>query len=80
MEWVMADRHSRTSERISMVGLRSDLHAAIGAFAAMLAYAESFVERAPRPINFCGRTYLGPPDNVRFSVVARGSESALFRS
>lgn len=61
VEWLLVDRRSRESERITMTGLRGDLHAAIGAFSAMLAYSEVFVERAPRPINFAGRTYLGAP-------------------
>jgi hypothetical protein len=44
-----------------MARLRQDLHEAIGAFTAMLTYAESFVERAPRPVHFDGGAYLGAP-------------------
>jgi len=51
LEWVLVDRRSGQIERISMAALREDVIEAIGAFSAMLAYAESFVERAPAPRN-----------------------------
>ena len=61
VEWVLVDRRSRESERISMAGLRQDLYDAIGAFTAMLAYAECFVEKAPRPFHFADGAYLAAP-------------------
>lgn len=59
IEWVLVDRRSRAVERISMAGLRQDLDDAIGAFSALLAYAEVFVERVPEPVNFVDGIYLG---------------------
>jgi len=41
--------------------LRQDVYDAIGAFSGLLAYAESFVERAPTPRHFTGGHYLGAP-------------------
>ena len=61
VEWVLVDRRSRESERISMAGLRQDLEDAIGAFTALLAYAERFVEKAPRPSHFADGAYLAAP-------------------
>lgn len=59
LEWVLVDRRSGETERISMAALRQDVIEAIGTFSAMLAYAESFVERAPAPTNYPGGVYLG---------------------
>jgi hypothetical protein len=62
LEWVLVDRRSGQSERVSMARLRQDLLDAIGVFAALLSYAESFVERAPRPAHFPGGAYLAKPN------------------
>jgi hypothetical protein len=59
LEWVITSRHSRTFKRITMAGLRQDLHEAISCFSSMLQYAEWFVETAPPPRNFSGGQYLG---------------------
>ncbi|MEM8925997.1 MAG: hypothetical protein AAGD35_21030 [Actinomycetota bacterium] len=61
VEWVLLDRRRRTSERLSMTGLREDLEAATAAFMATLGFAEWFVERAPWPEYFQGGAYLGVP-------------------
>jgi hypothetical protein len=61
IEWVLIDRRSGETERISMARLREDLYNAIGAFTGLLAYAERFVERAPSPTHFAGGHYLGVP-------------------
>jgi len=61
LEWVLEDRRARQSERVSMAGLRDDLADAIGTFAAMLAYAETFVELAPAPVHFHSGAYLSAP-------------------
>lgn len=61
LEWVLVDRRSGETERISMAALRQDVIKAIGAFSAMLAYGESFVEGAPVPANYPGGIYLGRP-------------------
>lgn len=61
LEWRLVDRRRRTSEGVSMAGLRADLSAAIGAFMALLSYAELFVEQAPHPANFGGGFYLARP-------------------
>lgn len=61
IEWVLVDRRSDETERISMARLRQDVDDAIGAFSGLLAYAESFVERAPTPKHFGGGHYLGAP-------------------
>jgi len=61
VEWVLIDRRSGETERISMARLREDVLDAIGAFTGLLAYAERFVERAPTPLHFAGGYYLGIP-------------------
>ncbi len=61
VEWVLIDRRSGGMERISMTRLREDVLEAIGAFTGLLAYAERFVERAPKPAHFLGGYYLGAP-------------------
>lgn len=61
LEWVITSRRSRTFKRITMTGLRQDLHDAIGCFSSVLQYAEWFVESAPAPRNFDGGRYLGSP-------------------
>ncbi len=61
MEWVLTSRKTRTTERITMAGLRADLEAAIGSFTGLLNYAEYFVEHAPWPKNYRGGYYLGLP-------------------
>lgn len=61
LEWVLVDRRSGETERISMAALRQDVIEATAAFSSMLAYAESFVEQAPAPTNDPGCVYLGLP-------------------
>lgn len=61
LEWVLVDRRSNETERVSMTCLRQDVYEAIGAFSGLLAYAETFVERAPKPRHFVGGHYLGAP-------------------
>jgi hypothetical protein len=61
LEWVLADRRSGATERLTMAGLREDVYAAIGAFTGLLAYAERFVQVAPAPRNFPGGRYLATP-------------------
>jgi hypothetical protein len=61
LEWVLADRRSAATERITMAGLRQDVHDAIGAFTGLLAYAERFVRLAAAPRNFGGGLYLAVP-------------------
>lgn len=60
LEWILVDRRTRESERVSMAGLREDLQIAIGTFEEMLAFGERIVERAPRPAHFEGGVFLGP--------------------
>lgn len=59
LEWVITDRRTTATSRLSMRQLRGDLHEAIGVFSSWLACAESLVERAPRPVRFKGGFYLG---------------------
>lgn len=61
LEWVLSDRRSGATERITMAGLRQDVHDAIGAFTGLLAYAEKFVRVSARPRNFGGGLYLAVP-------------------
>lgn len=61
IEWVLVDRRSEQTERISMARLRQDVYEAIAAFSDLLAYGEWFVERVPKPRNFAGGHYLGAP-------------------
>jgi hypothetical protein len=61
LEWVLVDRRSGETERISMAALRQELLEAVGAFSALLAYAEAFVRRALGPTNYLGGQYLGVP-------------------
>ena len=61
LEWVLEDRRTHQAERVSMTGLRDDLGDAIGAFAAMLGYAETFMELAPYPVHFHNGAYLSAP-------------------
>lgn len=61
IEWVLVDRRSDETERISTARLRQDVYDAVGAFSGLLAYAESFVERAPQPRHFAGGHYLAAP-------------------
>lgn len=58
LEWVLVDRRSRQTERISMARLRQDVADAVGAFMGLLAFVECLVERAPVPTNFRGGAYL----------------------
>ncbi|MCZ7525597.1 MAG: hypothetical protein M5U14_03930 [Acidimicrobiia bacterium] len=60
-EWVLSDRRSGATERITMAGLRQDVCDAIGAFTGLLAYAEKFVRVAAAPRNFAGGMYLAAP-------------------
>jgi hypothetical protein len=61
IEWVLSDRRSGATERITMAGLRQDVYDAIGAFTGLLAYAERFVQVAAAPHNFAGGMYLAAP-------------------
>jgi hypothetical protein len=61
LEWIITNRRTRSSQRITMLELRQDLYDATGIFTAMLGYAEAFVERAPQPTHFKGGRYLGAP-------------------
>jgi hypothetical protein len=61
LEWIMTNRRTRSSQRITMLELRQNLYDAIGVFTAMLGYAEVFVQRAPQPTHFKGGRYLGAP-------------------
>jgi hypothetical protein len=61
IEWILTDRRTGATERVSMARLREDLHDAIGLAYDLLSYAEYFVERAPRPDNFPGGAFLGAP-------------------
>jgi hypothetical protein len=61
LEWIIANRRTRSSQRITMLELRQDLYDAIGVFTAMLDYAEVFVQRAPQPTHFTSGRYLGSP-------------------
>jgi hypothetical protein len=61
LEWILTNRRSRQSERVSMARLRKDVHDAIATFAGMLDYAEFFLEIAPSPQHFRGGSYLGIP-------------------
>ena len=61
VEWVLTDRRTGATRRITMRELRDNLNEAAGAFSELLAYAEFFVERAPWPTNFGGGTYLSEP-------------------
>jgi len=63
VEWVLLDRRG-DQERLSMAGLREDVYMAAGAFSALLAYAEWFVEIAPRPQFFSGGRYLPNPEEA----------------
>ena len=58
LEWIITNRRTRSSQRITMLELRQNLYDAIGVFMAMLDYAEVFVERAPQPQHFSGGQYL----------------------
>jgi hypothetical protein len=58
LEWIITNRRTRSSQRITMLELRQNLYDAIGVFTAMLGYAQVFVERAPRPQHFSGGQYL----------------------
>jgi hypothetical protein len=58
VEWILVDRRTRTREPITMSRLRRDLEDAIGAFTAMLSYAEEFVVSAPVPEHFVQGAYL----------------------
>lgn len=61
LEWIITNRRTRSSQRITMLELRHNLYDAIGVFTAMLGYAEVFVERAPQPQHFSGGRYLAVP-------------------
>ncbi len=61
LEWVLVDRRSGETERISMAALRQDVTEAIAALLSMLAFGEVFVQRAPAPTNFAGGVYLVAP-------------------
>lgn len=61
LEWVLVDRRHKREDRISMKGLRADLSEAAGLFSTMLRFAETFVELAPRPVNFRTRRFLAAP-------------------
>ena len=61
LEWVLSDRRSGATERITMAGLRQDVYDAIGAFTGLLAYAERFVRVVAAPQNFGGGRYLAVP-------------------
>lgn len=60
LEWVLLDRRDRTTQRVSMAGLRQTLNEAQGCVMGLLDLAERFVEIAPRPRHFPGGAYLGP--------------------
>jgi hypothetical protein len=59
LEWVITDRRTSATSRLTMRQLRDDLNEAIGVFSSWLLFAESLVERAPSPKNFPGGYYLG---------------------
>lgn len=61
LEWIITNRRTRSSQRITMLELRQDLYDAIGVFMAMLGYAQVFAERAPHPRHFSGGQYLVVP-------------------
>jgi hypothetical protein len=61
IEWILTDRRSGATERVSMTRLRQDLVDAQTLVAELLNYAEYFVERAPRPRHFQGGAFLGAP-------------------
>jgi hypothetical protein len=61
LEWLLYDRRSHTSARITTSRLRQDLYDAIGLFTELLKYAEYFVTVAPSPVNFRGGHYLAAP-------------------
>ena len=61
IEWILTDRRTGATERVSMARLRQDLVEAQGLVDELLNYAEYFVERAPRPNNFQGGAFLGAP-------------------
>jgi hypothetical protein len=66
IEWILTDRRTRETERVSMARLRQDLYDAIDLVGKLLNYAEYFVERAPWPNNlrdagFRGFAFLGAP-------------------
>lgn len=61
LEWVLYDRRSGATERITMAGLRQDVYDAIGAFTGLLGFTESLVRLAPVPHNFGGGRYLAVP-------------------
>ena len=61
MVWILTDRGRGTSEKVSMAGLREDLHRAAALFMSLLRFAEHLIELAPRPTRFSGGVYLGRP-------------------
>ena len=61
IEWILTDRRSGATERVSMARLRQDLVDAQALVDELLNYAEYFVERAPWPSHFQGGAFLGAP-------------------
>jgi hypothetical protein len=61
IEWILTDRRTGATERVSMARLRQDLVDAQVLVDEMLNYAEYFVERARRPNHFQGGAFLGAP-------------------
>lgn len=59
--WHLIDRRAQVTERISMAGLREDVHEAQGCFMSLLKYGERFVEIAPHPTHFRDGQYLASP-------------------
>jgi len=62
LEWVIVDRRSGVSQRLSMLQLRKDFYEVIDCFYLMLSYMDHMLKIAPKPKHFKGGMYLTLPD------------------